>query len=118
MRSACYFSFMSIMHAVDDRAETLTAASARRLRGKLAENRISGRQLGMSLGKSYTWMQRRMNGEVSMSAEDMEAIERATGISPLFLISGIETENRHPDGSPNGGSFPTVHPPGLEPGTH
>lgn len=43
-------------------------------------------------------------------------IELATGV-PAWWTLGLNEENRHPD-NPNGGSFPTVHPPGLEPGTH
>ena len=44
-------------------------------------------------------------------------IELAIGV-PAWWTLGLNEENRHPDGSPNGGSFPAVHPPGLEPGTH
>ena len=92
----------------------MTEATARRLRGALAERKMSGRTLQMSLGVSYTWVSRRLNGKVSMSAEDMEMIEGATGISPLFLISGVNAENRHPD-HPNGETCLLCTPRDLNP---
>ena len=36
---------------------------------------------------------------------------------PAAWTLGLNDENRHPD-NPNGGSQFSVHPPGLEPGTH
>ena len=106
------------MHVVDGQAgETLTEASARRLRGMLAEKRMSGRQVALRLGKSHAWIQRRLTGDVSMTIEDMEHIESVTGISAIYLITGMNAESRRP-AVLDGGSSGVVHPPGLEPGTH
>lgn len=100
-----------------ERDESRTEATARRLRGALAEIKMSARQLSMKLGVSYTWMSRRINAKTPMTVEDLDAIERATGISAVYLLGGHE-ESRRPVG-PNGGfAVGSVHPPGLEPGTH
>lgn len=83
-------------------SESLTQATARRLRGQLAERKITNRGLGRMIGKSYQWVNRRADGETSMSAEDMELIEAATGISAVYLVSGIQ-ETPRPNG-PRGGN--------------
>lgn len=106
---------MSTLYAIEnEQKESLTEASARRLRGALAEHRLTGRDLQRRLGVSYTWVSRRLNGKVAMSTDDLEMIEGVTGISAVYLVSGIKN-NRRQDIAGDGFS---VHPPGLEPGTH
>ena len=104
---------MTVLHAIDgNNGETMTEASARRLRGALAERRMSARQLSSLLGMSYTWMSVRVNGKKSMSIDELEAIERATGISAAYLITGTKN-NRRPDGPDGGGSSRTYSNPKI-----
>lgn len=74
-------------------------------------------EVARRLGKPETWVGRRASGATAFTLDDLDAIEVAVGISANYLFTGVNTENRHPD-NPNGGSQFSVHPPGLEPGTH
>lgn len=111
---------MTTLYAVDGQArgrdeETLTEAVARRLREQLGGRRISQRALARELGETPTWVNSRALGRISMSMADIEAIANATGISAVYLMTGVDAEGRRPTMSDDGH---LVHPPGLEPGTH
>ena len=105
---------MSTALVIEGSGESRTEAAARRLRGGLAERRLSARQLAMQMGVSYTWMSRRINGKISMSLDDLEMIESASGISVTFLVTGVNAENRHPD-HPNGETCLLCTPRDLNP---
>lgn len=83
------------------RAESLTEAVARRLRGQLAERRISGLQLAKLTGLGRGTIDRRLRAETAMNTDELELIERVTGISAVYLLTG-QRENPHPEG-PDGG---------------
>ena len=101
-RSAGRFGYMTTLRVIDGfPSESLTEATARRLRGQLAEMNISNRTLATRLAVSRELVNRRTKGETSMSAEDMEHIENVTGISAIYLISGTKNP---PDPNGPGGS--------------
>lgn len=105
---------MSTALVFEGPGESRTEAAARRLRGGLAERRLSARQLAMQMGVSYTWMSRRINGKISMSLDDLAMIESASGISVTYLVTGVNAENRHPD-HPNGETCSLCTPRDLNP---
>ena len=101
---------MSTMHVIDgQRGETRTEAVARRLREKLAGINVSRRELSRRLNEGPNWATERANGKRAISVEDLDRIEAATGISAVYLFTGLNAENRRPDG-PDGGSETTYTP--------
>lgn len=68
--------------------ETLADGAARRLRGLLAEHRISGSALARAIGIQQSAMSRRMLGRTDMTLPEIEAICAAAGFSPLYLVFG------------------------------
>jgi transcriptional regulator with XRE-family HTH domain len=75
--------------------ETLTAAVARRLRGQLAEHRITQRRLGELTGWSAMYISRRYTGETALDMKDLEIIHNVTGISPALLLIGHDVAQQH-----------------------
>jgi transcriptional regulator with XRE-family HTH domain len=63
---------------------------ARRLRGKLAENRISGAELARRLNTTQALISRRTAGHVAFELDELDEIEKVTGISADYLWSGRE----------------------------
>lgn len=82
--------------------ETYTEAVARRLRGQLAERRISAVRLSGMLGMSRAAIGRRLNGETALNTDELAEISRLTGISIGYLTTGTAV-NPRPDG-PDGGT--------------
>lgn len=68
--------------------ESLTEAVARRLRGQLAEQMISKKQFSELTGWNRMLVYRRLRGEIPLNTAEFELIERTTGISPEFLLTG------------------------------
>jgi transcriptional regulator with XRE-family HTH domain len=68
--------------------ETLTQAVARRLRGQLAEQRISQLQLCDITGWGRMYIGRRLSGETPIDTADLEHIESTIGISVRYLVTG------------------------------
>ena len=75
--------------------ETLPEAVARRLRGQLAEHRITQRRLGQLTGWSAMYISRRYVGETALDVKDLETIHAVTGISPAILLTGIDAVQQH-----------------------
>lgn len=67
--------------------ESLTSAVARRLRGQLAEQRISQKEFGELTGWGRMAIYRRLTGETALDTNDLEHIEQTTGISVERLLS-------------------------------
>lgn len=82
---------------------------ARRLRGQLAELRISGSSLARITGLTQSKISRRLNGDAPLELDELQMIEEATGISMAYLL-GL-SENAHTGGpGPDGGeSLPTAN---------
>lgn len=98
-----FMSTESLIHG-DYPDEPLTTAVARRLRGQLAEHRMTLEELGKVLGLSKMAASRRTNGETPISLAELELIEAATPITAAYLLTG-----QHPSGGPPPSS-PTSHP--------
>lgn len=83
---------MSAIHLVVAKQpdESLAEVVARRLRGYLAEHRISHKDFGEAVGWDRGKYQRRLSGEVSLDLRDLEEIERATGITVAFMLTGVQ----------------------------
>ncbi len=106
----------------------MTQASARRLRGQLAERNISGLMLANMTGLGRSTIDRRLRGLTALNTDELEAIERATGISAVYLLTGQMHGPPHlsPDGGDALGHVPAservagrgqVRRQGLEPRT-
>lgn len=56
------------------------------IRAGMGIRRQSGRSLGVDIGRSYTYIQARVNDESEWSLADIEAICDAWGITPEELL--------------------------------
>lgn len=72
--------------------ETRSQAVARRLRGQLAERNITPSELARRLGVPQPKMQRRHAGKTPIQLDELDDIERVTGISAEYLLTGVKTE--------------------------
>ena len=82
--------------------EPLSHAVARRLRGLLAEHRISGSALARELGMTQSAMSRRLTGETPLSLDEITAIADVLGITEEVLLGMHNRTRPRPDG-PDGG---------------
>jgi len=80
---------MATIHQIGG-GETLQAAVARRLRGILAEIRMSKTEFSAHLGWDRGYLYRRLSGETPFNVADLELIERSTSIRAEYLVGGHE----------------------------
>ena len=80
---------MATIHQIGG-GETLQAAVARRLRGILAEIRMSKTEFSGHLGWDRGYLYRRLSGETPFNVADLELIERSTRIRAEYLVGGHE----------------------------
>jgi transcriptional regulator with XRE-family HTH domain len=59
---------------------------AEELRVLLARRRMSGVQLAKHIGKSHTYVWRRLNGETAFDLDDLERIGVVLGVEPADLL--------------------------------
>lgn len=59
---------------------------AEELRVLLARRRMSGVQLARHIGKSHTYVWRRLNGETAFDLDDLERIGVVLGVEPADLL--------------------------------
>lgn len=78
--------------------ETRSQAVARRLRGQLAERNITPSELARRLGVPQPKIQRRHAGKTPIQLDELDAIEKVTGISAEYLLTGVKK-----GGPPTGG---------------
>jgi transcriptional regulator with XRE-family HTH domain len=78
---------MTTLHEIDAE-ETLQAAVARRLRGVLAEIRMTKTEFAARLGWDRGYLYRRLNGETPLDVADLGHIEKVTRIRAGYLVSG------------------------------
>ena len=88
--------------------ETLQSAVARRLRGILAEVRMSKTEFAARLGWDRGYLYRRLNGETPIDVADLGRIEQSTRIRAEYLVGGHE-----PKLMPLGGGSPVGPTPEL-----
>lgn len=94
------------MYVIDGgRDETLTEAVGRRFREQLAGRNITRREVARRLQKSEPWVGRRAAGQTPFTTDDLESIEAVTGISAMYLITGLNAENRRPTMSDGGSKY-------------
>lgn len=77
--------------------ESLSESVARRLRGKLAERKISQTKLRQLTGWSAMYVSRRVNGETALDMADLETIQAVTGID-IHLLLPRKDSNLQPAG--------------------
>lgn len=59
---------------------------AEELRALLARRKVTPTELGRRLGKSQTWVWRRLEGEVAFDLNDLEAIAAVLAVTPADLL--------------------------------
>lgn len=72
-------------------------AISAQIRAIMALQQVSGSQLGGSIGRSQSYMSKRLRGEASFSANDVEAISEALGVDLLQLLRAAVFASRRPD---------------------
>jgi transcriptional regulator with XRE-family HTH domain len=90
---------MATIH--DFGTESLQTAVARRLRGLLAEMRMSKTEFAARLGWDRGYLYRRLNGETPLDVADLDLIEQATRIRADYLIGEHEPKLNPPPGGGN-----------------
>lgn len=96
---------MTTLIVVDgDRDESRSHAVARRLRGALAERRISVSEVARRIGMTQAALSRRMTGHVEFGVDLLDQICEATGISFMFVTTGMKEAPAGPDGPDEGSS--------------
>ena len=85
------------MTTTEPARHVLAAAVARRLRGQLAERRISQKRFGELTGWGRGHIYQRMSGNVPLDLDELEHIEQTTGI-PLSLLLPRMDSNHQPPG--------------------
>lgn len=84
--------------------ESLTEAVARRLRGQLAERRLTQKRFQELTGWGRMYVYRRLTGEMAFDTSELEHIESTTGI----LVNRLMAD---PDTGTMNRSVPPVHLP-------
>jgi transcriptional regulator with XRE-family HTH domain len=67
-------------------SEAPTEWVSRTIRGKLAERRISGAELGRRLGWSQASTNRRLNAQTPMTVDDLVAVARVLEVPASSLL--------------------------------
>ncbi|BAH52252.1 helix-turn-helix domain-containing protein [Rhodococcus opacus] len=99
------------LNSIDgDRGESLNDAVARRLRGKIAELRLSASEIARAIGMTQAAMSRRTLGKTEFTLNELDSICQATGIDFEYLVTGKQNPRQ---GGPDGGGV--VRPKGFEP---
>lgn len=82
---------MTTLRIIEHR-ETLTEATARRLRGLLAERRVSSTDLAKATYLSRSSIGRRLTGETALNTDELEVIAGVLGVPVAYLVVGGETQ--------------------------
>ena len=99
---------MTTFHEIDAE-ETLQAAVARRLRGVLAEIRMTKTEFAARLGWDRGYLYRRLSGETPLDVADLGHIEQITRIRAGYLVGGRGLKL-----TPPGGGAPVADMPDCE----
>ena len=78
--------------------EALSAIVAKRLRGKLAEEMISGAKLASMTGIPQSTVSRKLLGGTPFTLDEIDLICTVTGISPAYILLGKEESAPGPRG--------------------
>lgn len=102
---------MTTLMVVDgDRGETRSEAVARRLRGELAERRVSISEAARRIGMTQGALSRRMTGHVEFGVDLVDQLCDVTGASFVYVTTGIRETPVGPNGPDGGDPSPL---PGL-----
>lgn len=82
---------------------------ARRLRGQLAELRISGASLARITGLTQSKVSRRLTGDAPLELDELQVIEEATGISMAYLLGFSENARTGGPGPDGGDGLPATN---------
>lgn len=74
--------------AASTKRETLNDAVSRRLRGLLAEHRVSATSIAQDIGMTQAAISRRMIGMTEWTLNELDSVCRATGIAMQYLLTG------------------------------
>lgn len=88
--------------ASESASSPFTQEVAKRLRGRLAEQRIRQTEVMVGCRWSKTTAYRKMNGYSPLDTDEMERLWAAFGISPVFLLTGDHDDRPFP-GAGRGG---------------
>lgn len=77
--------------------EPLSQAVARRLRGILAEQKISGSALAEEMGMKQASMSRRTTGVTPLTLDELSQIAEILGVSEWWLLTGQRLSPRPTD---------------------
>jgi len=78
--------------------ETLQATVARRLRGLLAEIRMTKTEFAARVGWDRGYLYRRLSGETPIDVADLDTIEHTVRIRADYLVGGHEPKMTPPPG--------------------
>lgn len=67
----------------------MTEAVAAEVRAHVARKRIRQQQIAEALGRTQSWVSRRMTAEVPFTVADLDAICGLLGVSLLEIVEGI-----------------------------
>ena len=93
---------MATIHDFGAEEETLQAAVARRLRGLLAEIRMTKTEFAARVGWDRGYLYRRLSGEVPIDVAELETIEHTVGIRVDYLVGEHEPRLTALDPPPGG----------------
>jgi transcriptional regulator with XRE-family HTH domain len=98
--------------------ESRAEAVARRLRGQIAEQRLTVLAVAKATGIARSTLIRKLDGDSAPKPFDIDELDRLAAVLDLrmaWLTDGEgNARNPRPDGDPNGGPS-TVRPKGFEP---
>ena len=98
--------------------ESRSEAVARRLRGQIAEQRLTVLAVAKATGIARSTLTRKLDGDSAPKPFDIDELDRLATFLNLrmaWLTDGEgNARNPHPDGDPNGGPA-SVRPKGFEP---
>ena len=58
------------------------------VRAAMGRRAVRAAELARRLGRSQTWVSQRLNGNVALDTDDLEAVSAALGVSPQQLLGG------------------------------
>lgn len=84
----------------NDHPLSLREQVAEEVRVAMARRRISGAELARRLGRSQTFVQKRLDGRQAFDVDDLEAVCAVLGLSPIELLAGLPFRSSAPQTAP------------------
>jgi transcriptional regulator with XRE-family HTH domain len=80
-----------------ERTRPLRAHIAEEIRALLARRRINGVQLALRIGRSQSYVSRRLTGETAFDADDLERIAEVLGVNVVELMPSPKPRQHRDD---------------------